>query len=368
LKFNSVSLERHIYEFQSRDLFQEICGIHDSNLPLLEQALALQLIPRGISLILRGDSQKGAFGLDFFSNLEKQMQKERTRSDYSPEGTIRNALEARAGLTTTEIKPIAEPSSQPAVSTEVWLPGLWEFSFRQKVVPKSENQRLYLESLQRNIITLAIGPAGTGKTFLAVTYALHALQNQQVRRIMLTRPAVEAGENLGFLPGDLVQKVDPYLRPLYDSLNDLIGFPQVKKYMDEGVIEIAPLAFMRGRTLARSFIILDEAQNVTSAQMKMFLTRIGEGSRVAISGDITQVDLNQQKSSGLKQAMRILHKIPQIGIVRMGREDITRHPIIDRIIQAYESAESDEQNEHKDSPKRGFRKVKDAPAHSNISN
>lgn len=206
----------------------------------------------------------------------------------------------------------------------------------QRIVAKSLGQRHYISAIQKSDIVFGIGPAGTGKTFLAVVAAVTALKTQKMKRIVLTRPAVEAGENLGFLPGDLQEKVDPYLRPLYDGLYTMLGTEQVSKMMERGLIEVAPLAYMRGRTLDDSFVILDEAQNTTPEQMKMFLTRLGFGSKMVITGDVTQVDLPRGKRSGLKEAERILSKLIDIRFVYLGQEDVVRHSLVQKIIDAYE--------------------------------
>jgi phosphate starvation-inducible PhoH-like protein len=200
---------------------------------------------------------------------------------------------------------------------------------------KTLGQRHYITAIRKQDIVFGIGPAGTGKTYLAVVMAVTALKKGQVKRIVLTRPAVEAGENLGFLPGDLQEKVDPYLRPLYDSLNDVLGSENVMKYMERGIIEVAPLAYMRGRTLDDSFVILDEAQNTTPEQMKMFLTRLGFGSKMVITGDVTQVDLPRGKSSGLREAERILRAVNEIGFIYLTEQDVVRHSLVQKIIQAY---------------------------------
>jgi phosphate starvation-inducible PhoH-like protein len=217
--------------------------------------------------------------------------------------------------------------------------------------PRTRGQKRYLEAIRNHEVTLGIGPAGTGKTYLAMAAAVSALLNKQVRRLILTRPAVEAGESLGFLPGDLEQKVHPYLRPLYDALYAMVDVDRVQRMMSREQIEVAPLAFMRGRTLDHAFLILDEAQNTTSEQMKMFLTRLGEGSRAVITGDITQVDLPRGTKSGLIEAERILRGTPGIGIVRLQRSDIVRHELVQSIIDAYERG---------DGPKTGDSTVADA--------
>jgi phosphate starvation-inducible PhoH-like protein len=207
---------------------------------------------------------------------------------------------------------------------------------------KTLGQRHYLSAIKRKDIVFGIGPAGTGKTYLAVVMAVTALKTGRVKRIVLTRPAVEAGESLGFLPGDLQEKVDPYLRPLYDALYDMLGTEQVAKMMERGLIEVAPLAYMRGRTLEDSFVILDEAQNTTPEQMKMFLTRLGFGSKMVITGDVTQVDLPKGKKSGLREAERILDRIHDIAFIRFQEGDVVRHSLVQKIIEAYAKEESEE--------------------------
>jgi phosphate starvation-inducible PhoH-like protein len=208
------------------------------------------------------------------------------------------------------------------------------------ITPQSELQCRYLARIAKKVVNFSIGPAGTGKTYLAVAMAVQALENEEVSRLILTRPAVEAGEKLGFLPGDLAQKVDPYLRPVYDALYEMLGFDKVEKLISRHVIEVAPLAYMRGRTLNNAFVILDEAQNTTPAQMKMFLTRIGFGSRAVVTGDVTQTDLPEQKASGLVHSMKILKKIDDIGFTYFTSEDVVRHPLVQSIVEAYDKFEN----------------------------
>jgi phosphate starvation-inducible PhoH-like protein len=207
---------------------------------------------------------------------------------------------------------------------------------RKHVVPKSEHQRRYIESIRENDLVFGVGPAGTGKTYLAVAMAISLLNEKRIQRILLCRPAVEAGEKLGFLPGDIAAKVDPYLRPLYDALYDMVELDRIERLLERGTIEVAPLAFMRGRTLNDSFIILDEAQNTTTEQMKMFLTRIGLDSKAVVTGDPTQIDLPPGKVSGLVDATELVQGVPGIGVVRFDKADVVRHPLVQRIIQAYE--------------------------------
>ena len=215
----------------------------------------------------------------------------------------------------------------------------------RQLYPKTQGQREYVQTINSNVITFGIGPAGTGKTFLAMAVAAAALKKKEVSRIILTRPAVEAGEHLGFLPGDLQNKVDPYLRPLYDALYEILGQEQYLKLREKGVIEIAPLAYMRGRTLDDSFIILDEAQNTTNEQMKMFLTRLGYGSKAVVTGDVTQIDLPRGKKSGLVIAGRILKNVKGIGFCYLTESDVVRHPLVQRVIKAYAEFESEQQDE-----------------------
>lgn len=213
---------------------------------------------------------------------------------------------------------------------------------KKYIHPKTELQCDYLRSIAKKVVNFGIGPAGTGKTYLAVAMAVQALENEDVSRLILTRPAVEAGEKLGFLPGDLSQKVDPYLRPVYDALYEMLGFDKVEKLISRHVIEVAPLAYMRGRTLNNAFIILDEAQNTTPMQMKMFLTRIGFGSRAVVTGDITQTDLPDKQKSGLQHSLNILRKIDAIGVVHFTSEDVVRHPLVQSIVEAYNRFERDD--------------------------
>ena len=208
------------------------------------------------------------------------------------------------------------------------------------IKPKTIGQKEYVDSISQNTVTIGVGPAGTGKTYLAVAAAVAAFRERKINRIILTRPAVEAGEKLGFLPGDLSQKVDPYLRPLYDALYDMMGAESYQRLQERGVLEVAPLAYMRGRTLSDSFIILDEAQNTTPEQMKMFLTRFGAGSRVVVTGDVTQTDLPPGKQSGLTQALEVLRGIPEIAIVTLDRSDVVRHDLVQTVVRAYETYES----------------------------
>ena len=245
-----------------------------------------------------------------------------------------------------------------------------EINIRTKrgvIKPRNPNQAQYVANIVNHDITFGVGPAGTGKTYLAVAAAVDALERQEIRRILLTRPAVEAGEKLGFLPGDLSQKVDPYLRPLYDALFEMLGFEKVEKLMERNVIEVAPLAYMRGRTLNDAFIILDESQNTTVEQMKMFLTRIGFNSKAVITGDITQVDLPRGVKSGLRHAIEVLSQVDDISFNFFNAEDVVRHPVVARIVRAYEQYEADQERIRKQRKEEALQAQRDAEAKASDS-
>lgn len=253
--------------------------------------------------------------------------------------TIEHILEQskKAALSSQEVENLLIVSDKHA------LGDLERFTIKLRsmyITPQSELQCRYLERIAKKVVNFSIGPAGTGKTYLAVAMAVQALENEEVSRLILTRPAVEAGEKLGFLPGDLAQKVDPYLRPVYDALYEMLGFDKVEKLISRHVIEVAPLAYMRGRTLNNAFVILDEAQNTTPAQMKMFLTRIGFGSRAVVTGDITQTDLPDQNTSGLRHSLKILENIETIGFTYFTSVDVVRHPLVQSIVEAYDRFEN----------------------------
>jgi phosphate starvation-inducible PhoH-like protein len=293
----------------------ELAGSEDSVLRMLEEHLDCKIYLRGNALTLDGDEaavQEGATVVRELAELIAQ------GHEIAP-GTIEAVTRALD----------AHESPSEILEDVVWR------HRSTKVAPKTVNQKRYVDSIRHNTITFGIGPAGTGKTFLAVALAAAALSRREVNRIILTRPAVEAGERLGFLPGDLMAKVDPYLRPLFDALHDMLEPERVSSHLERGVIEVAPLAFMRGRSLNDSFIILDEAQNTTPEQMKMFLTRIGFGSKVVITGDVTQIDLPRDQDSGLLVVTEILDSVDGIEFVRFGEEDVVRHKLVQRIVAAY---------------------------------
>ena len=308
----------------ARHLGQLYCG-SEENLTRVEQALAVRLVTRDEWLKIDGDDAAVARAEEFFTLLNTG----RTQGLAYRTPDFHRLLDLFAKDGGTSLRSLI---NDPLVIA----------TRRKRIVPKTLGQKLYLQSVLRNPIVFGIGPAGTGKTYLAMAAAISALLQNKVQRIVLTRPAVEAGETLGFLPGDLREKILPYLRPLYDALHDMLDAEDVATLSEKGVIEIAPLAYMRGRTLANAYIILDEAQNTTPEQMMMFLTRLGDESRMIITGDITQIDLPRARVSGLVQAPRILRNIPGIDFHHFTADDVVRHPLVQKIIAAYEQARNAE--------------------------
>ena len=293
------------------------CGALNQNIKQLENRLNLSLLVKGDRLAINSSQKLSGQSITTIERL-LEMSKQ-------------NALSA------SEIDEVLHHSERGD------LEKFERYSIKLKnkyIKPKTELQCDYLQSIAKKAINFSIGPAGTGKTYLAVAMAVQALENEDVSRLILTRPAVEAGEKLGFLPGDLSQKVDPYLRPVYDALYEMLGFDKVEKLISRHVIEVAPLAYMRGRTLNNAFVILDEAQNTTPAQMKMFLTRIGFGTRAVVTGDITQTDLPDNRDSGLRHSLKILSKIEAIGFTHFNSEDVVRHPLVQNIVEAYNRFEA----------------------------
>ena len=300
-----------------------IFGSFDENMRLLEQEFGVSVVNRDGELRVDGEAENTMLACKAIQALLTLS----TRGEAIGEQNVRYVIGlVRAGKESQ----ISELTGDVLCISAKGRP----------VKPKTIGQKEYIKSVLHNTVTIGVGPAGTGKTYLAVAAAVAAFRDKQINRIILTRPAVEAGERLGFLPGDLQSKVDPYLRPLYDALFDMLGAETYQKYLERGNIEVAPLAYMRGRTLDDSFIILDEAQNTSREQMKMFLTRLGFGSKIVITGDITQIDLPADKVSGLKEAMRVLKGVEDIAICRLGEADVVRHVIVQRIIKAYEEDES----------------------------
>ncbi len=313
-------------EFDQPELANELFGPQNQNLASIAECCAVELHSRGSSVTIKAEEEGG---FNSAGNILLQLYKILKSGHVLYPADIARACAAVHKNAATDLTALFHKDASIAAP-------------RKTISPKSLNQRTYIEALKTKDMVFAVGPAGTGKTYLAVGMAVAALQEKKVRRIILTRPAVEAGEKLGFLPGDLAEKINPYLRPLYDALYDLMDMGKVAELFEHNVIEVAPLAFMRGRTLNDAFIILDEAQNTTPEQMKMFLTRLGFGSKAVITGDITQIDLPDingaagVERSGLVQALRILSDFDGVGIVRFGSEDVTRHPLVARIVDAYE--------------------------------
>jgi len=299
-----------------------ILGRNDEHLRLIKEQTAARITVRGEEIVIAGENDETERLVQLFSELLFLYRDGNPITDH----------EVRYGLHLLKEGHFDRLHQLFADTVLVTHRG-------RRIKPKTFGQKVYLEAIRNNNITFGLGPAGTGKTYLAMAMAVLSLKNKEVERIILTRPAVEAGEKLGFLPGDLQEKVDPYLRPLYDALYDMLGVDTVQKYMTKNIIEVAPLAYMRGRTLDDSFIILDEAQNTTSAQMKMFLTRLGFGSKIVVTGDTTQVDLPHGSSSGLKQCQIIFKGIDDIAIVHLTEGDVVRHQLVAKIIKAYERYE-----------------------------
>ena len=299
-----------------------IFGSFDENIRLLEQEFHVTVVNRDGELRVEGEPEETMLACKAIQALLTLS----SRGEAIGEQNVRYVIGlVRSGKETQ----ISELTGDVLCITAKGRP----------VKPKTIGQKEYIKSVLHNTVTIGVGPAGTGKTYLAVAAAVAAFRDKKVNRIILTRPAVEAGERLGFLPGDLQSKVDPYLRPLYDALFDMLGAETYQKYLERGNIEVAPLAYMRGRTLDDSFIILDEAQNTSREQMKMFLTRLGFGSKIVITGDVTQIDLPADKSSGLKEAMRVLRNVEGIGICQLTNADVVRHVMVQRIVEAYERYE-----------------------------
>ncbi|MDG2005763.1 MAG: PhoH family protein [Thermodesulfobacteriota bacteirum] len=303
--------------FDNGNWFKILNGTNQSNILVIEKLLDIKIHSKGNELILNGPSKEVTLGKELIQNFYKIISK-----GYFPsENDFKSGLKILSQRTHT--------------IEDIFLDTICVTTDRKTIAPKSINQKLYIDSIKKNDIVFGIGPAGTGKTYLAVATAVASLNMKKVKKIILTRPAVEAGEKLGFLPGDLNEKVDPYLKPLFDALNDMLDFDTVSRLIDKQTIEIAPIAFMRGRTLNDAFIILDEAQNTTSSQMKMFLTRIGFNSKCVVTGDVTQIDLDKGSKSGLIEAQSILKDIDEIEFCSFDENDVVRHRLVKKIIEAY---------------------------------
>jgi phosphate starvation-inducible PhoH-like protein len=310
-------------QFDDNRLLPMLYGEHDRHLARIEQGLGVSLVSRGNQIGISGNPEAVDHARQVLSQLYQRLKR----------GLNVDQAEIDAAVRRAQTPPASEPGlfdgDANAIRTQ-----------RRHITPRTPMQAQYMRALQENELAFGIGPAGTGKTYLAVAVAVALLTKGEIDRIVLSRPAVEAGERLGFLPGDLREKVDPYLRPLYDALHDMMPADQVMRRMTSGEIEIAPLAFMRGRTLSHSFVILDEAQNTTPVQMKMFLTRLGEKSRMAVTGDLSQVDLPTGQRSGLQDAVDTLSDVEGLSIIRFTDSDIVRHPLVGRIVRAYEARDA----------------------------
>ena len=323
--------------FESLEELSEVLGIYDENLTYLTRELGILAYVDGMKIKLEGDQEGVTLGGSVLLALIEIVRK----GERVDEGKLVYALELAKEGRAEEISRMES--------------GVIAITARGKQIKcKTVGQQTYVDGIRKNTVVFGVGPAGTGKTYLAVCMAVSAFKSKQVEKIILTRPAVEAGEKLGFLPGDLHEKVDPYLRPLYDALQELLGLETYGKLMERGAIEVAPLAYMRGRTLSNAFIILDEAQNTTKEQMKMFLTRMGEGSKMVVTGDITQIDLDG-KESGLVHATKVLDGVEGISVTRLTAQDVVRHPLVMRIIRAYEK---DAQKTEEKKPKQHSRASK----------
>jgi phosphate starvation-inducible protein PhoH and related proteins len=299
----------------SNDVAAELATVGDGVLDALRDRLRITILLRGNRLTIEGDDPNVAQARAVVDELAE-------------------LVEGGHDIGPSTVDAVLAALDQAEDIREVFEDVVWRHRGK-KISPKTVNQKRYVDGIRRHTVTFAIGPAGTGKTYLAMALAVAALSDREVGRIILTRPAVEAGERLGFLPGDMLAKVDPYLRPLYDALYDMLDPDRLAAYMEKGTIEVAPLAFMRGRTLNDSFIILDEAQNTSPEQMQMFLTRLGFGSKVVVTGDVTQIDLPREQASGLIQVQDILGSIDGIAFIRFGHEDVVRHQLVQRIVEAY---------------------------------
>lgn len=316
-----------ILKFESLEVLSNLFGHLDENIHRIERELHVSVTNRGEELKISGSPENVADAKKVIDLLTGLARKGELIDGQAVAYFILSVREGRE-------ESLAELGGDCICITSRGKP----------VKPKTLGQKAYLSAIRSNTVTLGVGPAGTGKTYLAVAMAVTALRNKQVDRIVLTRPAVEAGEKLGFLPGDLQDKVDPYLRPLHDALFDFLGVDTYRSYLEKNIIEVAPLAYMRGRTLDDSFIILDEAQNTTCEQMKMFLTRLGFRSKIVITGDITQIDLPDGKQSGLKQAMKVLENVEDISIQKLSAKDVVRHALVQKIIRAYDDYNQNQQS------------------------
>ena len=324
----STAQPAQMMTFDDNSLLAHLVGEHDQHLDRIERRLGVRLIARGNQVSIDGPASSVEQARIVLSTLYDRLRRGMEIDQGEIDAVLRIAPSRHADTRTPEAPPPLLNEPTPLRTR------------KRQITARSVTQRAYIQALRDHDLVFGLGPAGTGKTYLAVAAAVDMLMSGQVQRIILSRPAVEAGERLGFLPGDLKDKVDPYLRPLYDALHDMLPADQILKRLGNGDIEVAPLAFMRGRTLTRAFVILDEAQNTTPVQMKMFLTRLGEGSRMAVTGDLTQIDLPRGTQSGLKDALDTLDGVEGVATVRFGEDDVVRHLMVQRIVHAYNLRDS----------------------------
>lgn len=313
-----ASSKEVFFEIGDPQFAQNLLGDRDANLKILEKATGVQIGRDHKGLVIRGQDSE----VDLVNDVLMQLASLIGKGEAIFPGDIERAVKMLSSNRHVKLEDLFRDHVKIA-------------GRKYSIVPKTFMQKTYIESVKSHDLIFGIGPAGTGKTYLAMAMAVSSLMSREVKRVILCRPAVEAGEKLGFLPGDMAEKVNPYLRPLYDALHDMVDFEKAKELIEKGMIEVAPLAFMRGRTLSNAFVILDEAQNTTPGQMKMFLTRLGQGSKSVITGDITQVDLPPNTSSGLIEAVRILKGVDDIAMVHFSEEDVIRHPLVSKIVAAY---------------------------------
>ena len=313
--------------FDDDDTFRQLRGANDVHLRLIQRRLGVSIQAKGGECTIRGED----FAVALAHQVLRQLYQVSKKGYAVFEPDVKRAMDLLSADGSIQLE-------------SMWLDTVVVTSgSKLRIAPKSPAQKTYVDAIRELDVVFGVGPAGTGKTYLAMAMAVSALLKDQVKRIVLTRPAVEAGEKLGFLPGDLAEKVNPYLRPLYDALNDMLDFEKARRLMDRGVVEVAPLAFMRGRTLNDSFVILDEAQNATVEQMKMFLTRLGHGSKMVVTGDITQTDLDPGRQSGLHHATRLLDGVDGIAVCWFTEKDVVRHPLVQRIILAYDGRDPNDE-------------------------
>jgi phosphate starvation-inducible PhoH-like protein len=311
-------------EISNPGIFQALVGERDSHLRTIERELEIEIGRDAVGLVLSGQDSEVELAHDLLSQIKGLLEAGETLF----QGDIERALKMLSGNRRLRLEDLFRDQLRIA-------------GRRHSIVPKTFKQKVYLEAIRTYDMVFGVGPAGTGKTYLAMAMAVAALLNKEVKRVVLCRPAVEAGEKLGFLPGDMAEKVNPYLRPLYDALHDMVELDRAREMVEKGLVEVAPLAFMRGRTLSNSFVILDEAQNTTPGQMKMFLTRMGHHSKCLITGDVTQIDLPRGQISGLSDALSVLKTTEGIGVVYFSDADVIRHPMVARIVSAYERRDSE---------------------------